>query len=226
MSEAPAYRDYWRRRELLQTSTPTFPLRRWWPTDRLCEIESVYFEAVRDAASILDIGAGDLRMQEKFRAEGFKGDYDTQDIGREFSYTYEHLEEIKRKYDAVLCLDVIEHLPLNDGLSLLDKLMRLLEPGGILVVQTPNARCIRSPLSWDVTHVHLYNLGDLWAYLTAAGLDTVGYRVVFSEVRLTAGSWLRRTLGAFVTTRLLGSDYADNVVVIGRMPGDEPTAQA
>ncbi len=225
MSEDPAYRNYWRRRELLQTSVPAFPVRRWWPTNRLCEIEQICFEAVRDAASILDIGAGDLRMKEKFRAEGFKGNYDTQDIGSEFSYTYERLDDIKTRYAAVLCLDVIEHLSLNEGLALLDKLTSILEPRGILVVQTPNARCIRSPLAWDVTHLHLYNAGDLWAYLTAAGLDTVGYRVVFRGNRSSPGSWLRRTLGAFVITRLLGCDYADNVVVIGRMPGDEPAVK-
>ena len=63
-------------------------------------------------------------------------------------------------------------------------------------------------------HLHCYNLTDLWAYLTSMELITEGYRVVFEEKYTT---WKQKilTLGSrYIVTRILGLDYADNIVVI------------
>lgn len=216
MSGDLAYHGYWERKRLRAGAVPAFPVRRWWESDGLSEVEQLYFEAVRDTPSLLDVGAGDLRMQQKFAAAGYTGEYHTQDIGPEYRHTYRDLDEVERRYGAVLCLDVIEHLPLEHGLALLERLVALLEPGGTLVLQTPNARCVRSPLGWDMTHLHLYNVEDLWAYLTAAGLETTGFRVVFAPRRRSPLAALRFALAALVTTRLLGADYADNIALVAR----------
>jgi hypothetical protein len=218
MSDPGVYRDYWRRKRLLDQGPPRFPLRRWWESEGLCDIEQVCFEAVRGAASLLDVGAGDLRIRRKLQAAGYTGEYHTQDVGREYDHTYASLAEVDRHYDAIMCLDVLEHLPLEEGLATLDRLVKLLNPGGRLVIQTPNARCIRSPLAWDMTHVHLYNLDDLWAYLTAAGLDSQGFRVAFGRPPRSPVAWVRFALATFVTSRVLGADFADNVVLIARRP--------
>ena len=218
MMQGGAYGNYWERKRLLAGGVPRFPVRRWWESAGLSDIERLYFDAVKDAVSLLDVGAGDLRVKRKFEAAGFRGEYHTQDVGPEYPHTYRDLAQVTRRYDAILCLDVIEHLPLDRGLELLDRLLELLERRGVLVVQTPNARCIRSPLSWDMTHLHIFNIGDLWAYLTAAGLETQGYRVVFAPRRRSPLAALRFAMGALVTTRLLGADYADNIVVLARKP--------
>ena len=81
-----AYATYWERKRLLSGPVPTFPLRRWWATDGLCDVEQAYWDAIRPAARLLDVGAGDLRVMKKFRAAGFAGEYHTQDIGAEFAY--------------------------------------------------------------------------------------------------------------------------------------------
>jgi hypothetical protein len=216
MTHGGAYGKYWERKRLLAGGVPSFPVLRWWETDELSEVERVCFDAVKDAKSLLDVGAGDLHIKRKFEAAGFGAEYHTQDIGPEYPHTYRDLTQVTRQYDAILCLDVIEHLQLDRGLELLDRLVELLAPGGVLVVQTPNGRCIRSPFGWDMTHLHIYNLDDLWAYITAAGLETKGYRVVFGPARRSPLQWLRFALGAITASRLLGADYADNVVVIGR----------
>jgi hypothetical protein len=219
MSTELVYRDYWRRKQLLDQSPPAFPLRRWWPTDGLSDSELVCFDAVRDAASLLDFGAGDLRVRRKFLAAGFKGRYDTLDIGHEHSYTFAELGDVRDSYDAILCLDVIEHLPLAEGLELLEGLAGRLRPGGKLIVQTPNARCIRHPLSTDMTHCQVYNAGDLWSVLTCLDLEVHGYRVAFGR----PGFWSRLldVPRRYLITRVLGCDDADNLLLIARKPGQE-----
>jgi hypothetical protein len=217
------YLNYWQRKQLPK-ETPHFPLRRWWRTDGLCDIERVYFEAVKPAQRLLDVGAGDLRIRQKLLVAGYTGEYHTQDIGGEHEYTYSSLDEVDDGYDAVLCLDVVEHLPLGEGLKLIGRLVELLNPGGSLVIQTPNARCIRSPLAWDMSHLHMYNLPDLWAYLRGMGLDARGYRVWFTGPRFSPAGWLRATAARFVITQLLGCDYADNVAIVARKPAGGPAS--
>ena len=221
MNAKLVYAGYWRRKQLLKGDVPRFPVRRWWRCEGLCDIERLYFEALRERARVLDMGAGDLRIMHKFLAAGYCGDYHTLDIGDEYEYTYASLAEVQGEYEAILCLDVIEHMPLAQGLELLDRLLELLAPGGVLIIQTPNARCVRHPLAWDMTHVHCYNLTDLWAYLTCKGLSVDGYRVALRQPRRSLAGWLHFAVTAFVASRLLGCDYADNIALVARRPRKE-----
>ncbi|MFK0729850.1 MAG: class I SAM-dependent methyltransferase [Gloeotrichia echinulata GP01] len=214
MNKELVYLNYWQRKELLKSGTPKFPLLRWQASSELCEVEQVIFNKIKNRDTLLDVGAGDLKIMQKFKNFGYSGQYHTQDIGEEFQYDYTNLDEINHKYAAILCLDVIEHLHLSDSLALIHKLVDLLAPGSVLILQTPNARCIRSPLMSDMTHLHSYNLPDLWAYLTALGLQVEGYRVVFEAKNKT---WIKQILELvirYIITQFLGLDYADNIVVI------------
>ena len=192
----------------------------WWETEDLCDVERVYFDAVRGAGSLLDVGAGDLRIMRKFQRAGYRGEYHTQDVGAEGVYTYRDLGAITRRYGAILCLDVIEHLPLREGLTLVRKMISLLEPGGVLVIQTPNAAYIPDPRSWDMTHIHTYNAGDLWAYLKCEGLDAEVYRVALvpgpSPGPIVSA---RLAITAYVKRKVLGCDYANNIAAIARKRG-------
>jgi hypothetical protein len=211
-----AYQRYWQRKRLLSKAVPHFPVCRWWDGEELCEIEEIYFKEIRGAASLLDVGAGDLRVMGKLKKAGYTGEYHTQDISEEYSHTYRTLSEVKRAYGAILCLDVIEHLPLEEGLGLVNTLIGMLDENGVLIVQTPNARCANNPLSWDMTHLHLYNINDLWAYLATAGLEVHGYRVVFHQKARSPLAHLRSFLSRIVTTQCLGMDYAHNIALIAR----------
>ena len=216
MPQDPAYETYWMRKKLLAGSPPRFPVVRWWETPDLCEIERIFLDAVRESPSLLDVGAGDLRMMRKLVRGGYRGEYHTQDVGQEGEYTYRDLADIKRGYGAILCLDVIEHLPLRDGLNLVHQLISLLSPGGVLILQTGNALYVPEPRTWDMTHLHSYNVQDLWAFLTCAGLESSGYRVRFSPPRQGPIRALRQAIKAYIKLRILECDYANSIAVIAR----------
>ena len=216
--EAEAFSSYWRWKKLLERGAPHFPVCRWWPSADMCESERIYFESVKNAPSLLDVGAGDLRIKAKFRAAGYRGEYDTVDLSSEYSHTYRDLAEVSRRYAAILLLDVIEHLSLREGLAMLERLVELLDDGGTLVVVTPNARCIRNPFALDMTHLHCYNINDLWAYLTSLGLETLGWRIVFGRPPSGPLQRLEFLAAAYLTSRVLGCDYADGIALIARKP--------
>src|SRR5262245_31174001 len=216
MPADPAYDTYWKRKELLKRAWPSFPVLRWWESEDLCEIERIYFEAIRAAPSLLDVGAGDLRVMKRIQRAGYAGEYHTQDVGAEGRYTYANLADVSRSYGAILCLDVLEHLSLVDGLTLVRRMIALLDPGGTLVIQTPNAAYIPEPRSWDMTHLHTYNVHDLWAYLTCEGMEAAGYRVVLGLKRAGPIDAARRAITAYVKRRILGCDYANNIAVVAR----------
>ena len=216
MSSNLAYETYWARKRLIIGSLPEFPVRRWWPTDGLCDIEKIYYDAIAGAAKLLDVGAGDLRVMRKMRAAGYKGEYLTQDVGPEGEYTYRDLNEIQDRFGAVLVLDVIEHLPLENGLKMIAQAASLLDTNGVLVLQTPNAYYIPGPLAWDMTHLQVYNIEDLWAYLRCMGLTVEGYRVVFGKPPRGPVSAARSAIVAYVKRRILGCDFANNIALVAR----------
>jgi hypothetical protein len=218
VAEPAAFRNYWRRKKLLERGAPHFPVCRWWPSADLCESERIYFDSVKGASSLLDVGAGDLRIKAKFRSAGYRGEYHTVDVGREHSHTYRDLAEVSRRYAAILLLDVIEHLPLSEGVAMLEGLVELLDGGGTLVVVMPNARCIRNPFALDMTHLHCYNINDLWAYLTSLGLETQGWRIVFGPPPSGPLQRVKLLAAAYVTSRVSGCDYADGIALIARKP--------
>ena len=193
-------------------------MRRWWETDGLCDIEQVYFEAIRQAPSLLDVGAGDLRIMRKLQAAGYRGEYHTHDVGSEGRYTYRDLSEVKRPYGAILCLDVLEHLPMQEGLGMVRAMVSLLAPGGALVIQTPNAAYLPDPRSWDMTHLHVYNAGDLWAYLTCEGLSSVVYRVALRDPNPGPVVAARLAITDYVKRKILGCDFANNIAAVARKP--------
>lgn len=218
MNKDLVYLNYWKRKELLKSGVPTFPLLKWWSSEDISEVEKVMLSKIKERDTLLDVGAGDLRTMRKFQQAGYSGKYHTQDIGEEFKYTYRTLHDISKPYAAILCLDVIEHLQLSEGLELIHRLVNLLEIGGVLVIQTPNSRCIRNPLSSDMTHLHCYNLQDLWSYLTCMGLQVEGYRVVFYSERRSGTQNFFSLVSRYIITQLLGLDYADNIVLIASKP--------
>ena len=209
------YRHYWRRMQFReQAQRYRAPCLRWFHSERLNPAERVIFERVRAAARLLDFGAGDLRLKRKFTEAGFPGRYETLDISEEFPHEYTDLGQVRGPFGAILCLEVIEHLPLTAFESVIGRLCELLEPGGVLVLSTPNPLCIVPMWSRDSGHIQQYPLHDLIADLLARGLSVDPYRVRFVPARPSLAQ-RARLLSQRALCYLLAVDYADGLLVIG-----------
>jgi len=68
----------------------------------------------------------------------------------------EHLDAIRRRFDVLLNFQVLEHL--HDPRRLLEQFAAHLEPGGILVLTTPNRPM---SVSENPYHVHEYTAEEL-----------------------------------------------------------------
>lgn len=116
---------------------PFFALR---PDDRLRLIYDNQLRRLREYvgndARILDYGTGAGHFVHHLHARGHRDavGYD------EYSPSFRDPAVLERRYQCVVSQDVLEHVP--DPGALLDTFDRLVEPGGIIAIGTPNAEAI------------------------------------------------------------------------------------
>jgi 2-polyprenyl-3-methyl-5-hydroxy-6-metoxy-1,4-benzoquinol methylase len=181
----------------------------------LNEVEQLIWNRVRSATRILDYGSGDQALRRKFVEAGYQGEYQTFDVSPEFSTTCTSPDEIDGMFGAVLCLEVLEHMSLAEGLRLRDRLLQWVAPGGWLILSTPNPACILSPFAADETHRHVYPLHDLLTWALAAGMSVEARRVKILPERLTVPMRMR-LFTQRVICYLAGVDRADGLLVLAR----------
>ena len=208
--------NYWERIRLRERAMAIpAPCVTWQRMEAFNEAERIIWDRVKGASRILDFGCGDQSLRKKFLAAGYGGSYETYDASREFPTTWDDPGQIEGPFGAVICLEVIEHMPLSEGLALRDRLLSWVGPGGWLILSTPNPACIVSPFSRDETHVHLYPLHDLLTWALAAGLTPEARRVRLLPERLTLPMrW--RILAQRVACYALATDYADGLLLLAR----------
>jgi SAM-dependent methyltransferase len=73
----------------------------------------------------------------------------------------------------VSAIHVIEHL--KDLISFMDEAWRVLEQGGTLYIETPEAGGDIDLTHCDPTHVRCYRKHTFWNYFTKEGIEKFGY---------------------------------------------------
>lgn len=192
----------------------------WKDPDRLSGYEQVIFDSIAECRVVLDVGAGDLRHRDKMIAAGFSGSYLTVDPSHEYGYDFNSLEDVPpASVDAILCLEVIEHIRLEEFFRFSATLIEKLTPHGRLIFSTPNSDAIWSLWSSDFTHVHSYRSVDLAAYFHVLGFQSEMYRVAWRSPSDPLKERLRFQLARVITRGVLQVDYAKGIIVVAsRVP--------
>ena len=215
---------HWRHRRLRDDyAGRPMPVLPWWmsaPDEPLNPTERAIFDHISATSRLLDVGAGDRRIQKKLVAAGYRGRYETVDLSPEYSPDHLDLAEVPAAaYDAVMALEVVEHLPLSEFDGFVDGLLRALAPGGRLVVSTPNAAFYAPVYFQDLGHVHAYEAPGLAAYLELRGVPCQVFRVDWRARRESPRERARRHAVRFITRGLLQVDYARGVLLLGQRAG-------
>jgi SAM-dependent methyltransferase len=138
--------------------------------------------------SVLDIGAGRGEWLELLRDNGYGGfGIDTNDtlvsrakskgldvVGGDARRVLRELAD--RSLQCITAFHVVEHLPFDDLIRLLDECRRLLVPGGLLIFETPNPENVvvgTANFYLDPTHIRPYPMALLRMLVEQRGFASV-----------------------------------------------------
>ena len=178
------------------------PLQRYWQRRRYRVITTM----VAGASRVLDVGCGSSRIIGSARMVGLDIVLAKLRYARRYDNPLVHgsifeLPFKDRAFDCVICSEVIEHVPADE--RVFSELERVLEPGGRLVLGTPDYDRWRwralealygrlAPGGYADEHITHYSRSNLSAYLLARGftIDAVEYvggsEMIFSLRKTTA----------------------------------------
>ena len=198
---------------------------------RLARLENRLGKAYR-GARLLEIGCGaGILLQEAWR-RGWKADavelsVELVAVARRnnpeatiITGDIQNLEPTGTPYDAIISLDVLEHVLVP--MTMIENCREFLKPGGLLMLQTPNARSLRSRTQgarWDMLdpdqHLNIFSPDALRVLLTTVGFDIL-------EMSTASGTGLERGAAggvARVKESLLGLlNLGSALVVVARRP--------
>lgn len=167
--------------------------------------------ALHGARRLLDVGAGDRRWAELLPRLGVQARYLSCDPDRRHDHDHDDFLAVAEPFDAILMLDLLEHLPAQQGIAFVDHAAELLPPGGALVISTPNPAHPTSFQASDFTHIRPWPAHDLFGLCRSAGFSDVRvHRIQHVDGRLRRALVpVQRTL-----SRLIGVDPADHLLLV------------
>ena len=177
----------------------------------------VLLQHARDGMRVLEVGAGDRRMKEHLQRRFRHIRYESLDPDPEGPHEYRSWDQVPGGYDLVFAFEVLEHIPVRQLPDFLWQMERHLNPGGLLLLSTPNVYCPHRYL-YDATHCTPLCYDELAGLVQLAGLDVQAIYRTYHEpflrklVRRWAFGWL---------FRLLMLDYAPQIVLVARKPAQE-----
>jgi SAM-dependent methyltransferase len=167
-------------------------------------------EMIRDGERVLDMGASNRNLEGRLKRHFPRLIYKSMDIDREQFHDFYSLEEIRECFDVVFLFEVIEHLDLEEGIRLLKRIYDLLNPGGRLILTTPNV--FNPSRYWrDATHKVAYCYDEL------AGLLMAHHFQVRAMYRTYSDAFLRHLFRIYVMAplhRYLGIDFAKSILIV------------
>ena len=198
-------------------------------------------DLISSVNQLLDVGCGDgsldLLLQGKVRrVMGVDSALSACREARAKGFTVQcadlnacHLPYRDGVFDAVSCLDVIEHV--LDPRHLLREVARVLRPEGILVLTTPNIqaywhiltlirgrfpRTSSDPEGYDGGHLHYFTFADVCHFLTEAGFDAIEEFGLYRWTSLTAWGRIKECIKALLGDHLKREFFSGGIVIRAR----------
>ena len=165
-----------------------------------------------EGGRVLDVGAAGERLATTLASRGRRVAYEGMEPDPGAGARHRDLATVEGTFDLVACLEVLEHLPLEEVRGLLGRMGACLGATGHLVVSVPNVfrpqeqlrdATHRTPLCWD----------QLVGLVEEAGLEVVS--VHRGHAAPVLRRFVQRRLFGWLF-RLLGLDYARQIVLVAR----------
>jgi SAM-dependent methyltransferase len=193
----------------------------WWFRGRRRILEALLRRELPDTGSrdVLSVGCGPatgLKWLVPFcgregKVVGLDADVNhAQEIDEQVEFVVSHIEHItlpEASFDLVLALDVLEHL--DDDLAALKRIVRLIKPGGLLLLTVPALPSLWGSQDEVSQHRRRYTKRSLDSLFDAASLSNHRIKYFNSLLFPLAASvrWTRRALGQ---DKRLRTDFDDN----------------
>lgn len=195
-------------------------IQRHWHRSKLELLD--WFWTPSPGSRVLDIGSGAGVFADRMATLGAEVvgvdanseavTYAQQTFGRSgLRFVQGYLDELdlpQASFDAATCLEVIEHVYLDQVRHLLLGLRRLLRPGGLVLITTPNYRGLWPIVEWLADHFSSVAKMDRYQHVTHFHrrmlrqlLDEVGFRVEAIQTYGTFAPFLA-VLSARMASRL------------------------
>lgn len=167
---------------------------------------------LRPGMRILDVGAGDRRMERRIKDTYPDILYESMDIDRKIPHDYYALTDIDKQFDLILLFEVIEHVELEEGVKMLNRISELLVEGGKVIVSTPN---IFNPSRFwiDATHKVAYHYEELGGIMLSQGFEVMG---IYRTFNASVPKYCLRLTIFYPLHRILNVDFAKSIVVLAQ----------
>lgn len=175
---------------------------------------NVLFDLPINPKGVLEFGAGARNLEDKVKKRWPGCEYASFDIDESRFHDFYKLEDISGNYDLVCMFEVIEHVSPELAMQMLNKSFEVLNKGGLVVITTPN---IFYPPAFlrDATHITPWCYDELGGATSSAGFEVQEiYRLYKESVFKT----LMRQYLCYPLFRLLGIDFAKQIIVVSRKP--------
>ena len=164
---------------------------------------------------LLEIGAGDRGLKIKMGKVWGQFDYKSCDVDTTFDHDFNDIQAVTGEYDLVCAFELIEHVTLEEAEKILNRCIDVTVPGGQIALTTPN---IYYPPGFlrDSTHKTAFCYDELGGLLQLCGYETTAvYRLYHDSI---FKKFIKRVV-MYPVFRVLGIDFAHQIMVVGRKPG-------